>query len=142
MKHAEDNPWPASVFHFSVDLGDVKGIPFREVSGVESQSAAALPVRKFPASDFPPIITLKKGIVKNDPLFRALYAQMHESGQAGPMTVLIRLQDGSGKQTMSWTIDDALIRKIMAVASGDEPEIALEKVALNYSHISTKQPMT
>ena len=137
--------WPQSKFYFLVNWGEVEGITFQEVSGLEFEPKLAQkkqnyrPVGKkfdLPGIIENSIVTLKKGICENDSVFWEWFQQI-KMNTIERHDVEIKLVDESGKSTMTWTLANAWPSKINSTdLKSDGKEILIESIEIAYESLS------
>lgn len=138
--------WPMPKFRFEVDLGDLKGVAFQEISGMDVENQI-LEYRASNSPDFSTVkmpglvkygnITMKRGVFVNDNTFWNWHAEI-KMNTIKRRTVIIRLLDETGKVTMQWTLTNAWPTKITSTdlkSEGNEVaidtlEIAHEKMVI------------
>ena len=142
----QDSNWPLPKFSFEVDFGAPlhKGL-FTEVSGLDVE-AQVIEYRKGNSPEFSTIkmpgiakysnITLKKGIFRNDTVFRDWQQQLARN-TVSRTTVVIRLLDEAGKPTLTWTLNSAVPVKITGTdLKADGNEVAIESIELAYAGLT------
>lgn len=135
----QDNVWPMPSFYFKVEIGSLKEIAFKEVSGLDAE-AQIIEYRHGNSPQFSTIkmpgikkysnIQLKKGVfVKDNKLFDWFNTIKLNTIQREPVT--ISLLDQEGKPTMVWKLTNAWPTKVTGVSmKSDGNEAAVEQVDL------------
>jgi phage tail-like protein len=144
----EDSVWPMPKFRFEVDLGtELKGVAFQEVSGMDVENQI-IEYRKsnsplFSTEKMPGItkygnITMKRGIFVNDNTFWNWHAEI-TMNTIKRRTVLIKLLDEQGKETMLWTLNNAWPTKITSTdLKSDGNEVAVDTIEIAHEQLIIK----
>lgn len=119
--------WPTPRFRFEVEYtlnGKAYTFEVQEVTGLDFEPPA-LEYRKngdpnFSVQKMPGLkkfidLTLKKGIFAPDNNFFEWYRSNRENTKPTRGTAIIKLLDEDGNPTMTWTIENALLRKVAGV---------------------------
>lgn len=131
--------WPMPKFRFEVDLGDLKGVAFQEISGMDVENQI-LEYRASNSPDFSTVkmpglvkygnITMKRGVFVNDNTFWNWHAEI-KMNTIKRRTVIIRLLDETGKVTMQWTLTNAWPTKITSTDLKSEGnEVAIDSIEI------------
>jgi phage tail-like protein len=141
--------WPMPKFRFEVDLGDLKGVAFQEISGMDVENQI-LEYRASNSPDFSTVkmpglvkygnITMKRGVFVNDNTFWNWHAEI-KMNTIKRRTVIIRLLDETGKVTMQWTLTNAWPTKITSTdlkSEGNEVAIDTIEIAHEKMEITNK----
>ncbi|NHE55800.1 phage tail protein [Cyclobacterium plantarum] len=136
-KEAENNIWPLPRFFFEVDFGTGAAVPFQEVSGLDTEpqrmeyrhgNNPVFSHIKMPGMIKYGCVTLKKGIFKSDHQFWDWFKKV-KMNTIERKTLIIKLCDGNGIPTMTWTLDKAFPVKITSSdLKSDADEIAVEAI--------------
>lgn len=138
--------WPMPKFRFEVDLGDLKGVAFQEISGMDVENQI-LEYRASNSPDFSTVkmpglvkygnITMKRGVFVNDNTFWNWHAEI-KMNTIKRRTVIIRLLDETGKVTMQWTLTNAWPTKITSTDLKSEGnEVAIDTIEMAYEKMDT-----
>ncbi|MCW3072050.1 MAG: T4-like virus tail tube protein gp19 [Bacteroidetes bacterium] len=142
---AEGATWPMPKFRFEVDLGDLKGVAFQEVSGMDVENQV-IEYRKsnspqFSTEKMPGIkkygnVTMKRGVFVNDNTFWKWHAEI-TMNTVKRRTVLIKLLDESGTVTMQWKLDNAWPTKITSTdLKSDGNEVAVDTIEIAHEQLT------
>ena len=141
----ENQLWPLPKFHFSVDLGGIKGVAFQEVSGLEVE-AQVIEYRAGDSKQFSPLkmpgivkaanVTLKRGVFINDSKLQGWLAQIRMNTiKRSP--VVIRLLDEGGHSTIVWTLQNAWPTKITGTdLKADGNEVVVETIEIAHEGLT------
>lgn len=137
--------WPLPEFYFSVELGDIGKISFKEASGLDVEydtieyRAGDSPIFskiKMPGLRKNGDITLKKGIFKGD---KALWDWINgvKMNTIKRETVTISLLDESGAAVQTWVLSNAWPKKISAEGfKADGNSTAMETLILAHEGVT------
>ena len=139
--------WPLQKFRFEVDLGELKGVLFQEVSGMDTENQI-IEYRKsnsplFSTEKMPGIakygnVTMKRGVFVNDNTFWKWHQQI-AMNTIKRTTVVIKLLDESGSVTMQWQLDNAWPTKITSTdLKSDGNEVAVDTLEIAHERITIK----
>jgi phage tail-like protein len=145
----QDSTWPMPKFYFSVDIGDMKDIPFQEVSGLETETQQ-IEYRhgdnpQFSTIKMPGIakvgnVTMKKGVFVKDNRFFDWYDQV-KMNTIKRVTVTIKLLDETGKATITWTLANAWPTKVTGTdLKSDGNEVAIESIEIAHEKVTIVNP--
>ncbi|MFL6843845.1 MAG: phage tail protein [Allosphingosinicella sp.] len=146
---AQGAVWPLPKFSFDVDFGDGRPLGFSEISGLESE-VTPIEYRHGDSPVFEPIkmpglgrvgnATLKKGVLSRDSIFWNWFAEL-QGNIVKRRTVTIRLLDGTGAPTMTWTLTNAWPTKLTGTdLKSESNEVAIETLELAYETLTVKAP--
>ncbi len=137
--------WPLPEFYFSVKLGDVGQISFKEASGLDVEydvieyRAGDSPLftkQKMPGLRKSGDITLKKGIFQGD---QALWDWINgvKMNIIKRETVVISLLDENGDAVHTWTLTNAWPKKISVEGFKSEGNnVAMETLVLAHEGVT------
>ena len=140
----QDQFWPIPKFYFSVDIDDLKDLPFLEVSGLEIE-ADNISYRhgndpSFGTIQMPGIkksanLILKKGVFADDDIYQSLISKIALNTYKR-MTVVIRLLDEKSESRITWQINNAFPLKYSSTAMNSESsEVAIESIEFSHQGI-------
>lgn len=134
MAEQDNNMWPMPAFYFSVQIGDIGEIAFKEVSGLDTEAqiieyrhgnSPQFSTVKMPGIKKSTNVSLKKGVFKQDnKLFDWFNSIKLNTVNRQPVT--ISLLDEEGNPTMIWKLANAWPTKVTGVSlksDGNEPAI-------------------
>ena len=137
--------WPLPEFYFSVELGSVGKISFKEASGLDSEydvieyRAGDSPVftkQKMPGLRKSGDITLKKGIFQGDSKLWDWINQV-KMNIIKREAVVISLLDQEGSAVHTWTLTNAWPKKISVEGfKSDGNNVAMETLVLAHEGVT------
>jgi phage tail-like protein len=148
---AATRPFPYSAFNFSVSVDGRQAFGgFQEVNGlmtdikVSEYRTGVDPenhVRKVPGMHAVGDITLKRGIVSSKDLWDWIDT-VRRTGPAGKRTVVVTLNDESGRRVQSWQLQGALPLKYTGptFAAKAGTDVATEELVLSVESLVLQQP--
>jgi phage tail-like protein len=142
----ETTTWPMPKFRFAVDFGtNLKNIAFQEVTGmdVESQTieyrssnSPLFSTEKMPGITKYGNVTMKKGIFKNDNTFWDWHSKILMN-TVKRETVIIKLLDENGSETMQWLLKNAWPTKITSTdLKTDGNEVAIDTIEIAHEQLT------
>jgi phage tail-like protein len=134
-----DSIWPVSSAYFLVTFGS-SGVSaaFQEIKGLDAESSPIangdnrIPRFKMPGLIPPARLTLRRGTIRNDETNLSWFKAGSGKGMERE-TVTIRLMDEQGKPTMTWTLRNAWLVKILGTdKNGEADEFVVDTLELCY----------
>lgn len=138
-------PWPIPMFHFKVTIGGKGEVAFQEVSGLDTEYDI-IEYRAGNSVDFSTVrmpglkkhsdVTLKKGIFKDDTALFDYFASVKMNTVARE-TVTIQLLDEEHKPLFTWTLKNALPKKVTGASlNAKTSEAAMEELVLSHEGLT------
>lgn len=140
----QDAVWSLPSFYFSVKIGDMPEIAFKEISGLDAE-AQIIEYRHGNSPQFSTIkmpgikkysnIQLKKGVfAKDNKLFDWFNKIKLNTIQREP--VMINLLDEGGNPTMVWKLTNAWLTKVTGISlKSDGNEVAVEQLDMAHESL-------
>lgn len=141
----QEAPWPIPAFHFKVTIGSIGEIAFQEVSGLDTEYDI-IDYRAGNSVDFTTVrmpelkkytdITLKKGIFKSDSALFDYFARI-KMNTVTRETVTIQLLDEEHKPLFTWTLKNAVPKKVTGASlNAKSSEAAMEELVLSHEGLT------
>ena len=138
-------PWPIPMFHFKVTIGSKGEIAFQEVSGLDTEYDI-IDYRAGNSPEFTTVrmtglkkhsdITLKKGMFKDNTALFDYFASVKMNTVARE-TVTIQLLDEEHKPLFTWTLKNAVPKKVTGASlSAKTSEAAMEELVLAHEGLT------
>lgn len=141
----QEAPWPIPAFHFKVTIGKVGEVAFQEVSGLDTE----YDIIEYRAGNSPDFslsrmtglkkhsdVTLKKGIFKDDTALFDYFSKVKMNTIARE-TVTIQLLDEEHKPLFTWTLKNAIPKKVTGASlNAKNSEAAMEELVLAHEGLT------
>ncbi len=140
--------WPTPKFRFEVEYtfdGKAYAFEVQEIGGLDLESSPIeyrkkgdrfFSVQTLPGPMNVSDITLIKGLFAPDKKFFDMYRSIRETTKPMRGTVIIKLLDEDGNPTMTWTLENAFPKKVVAV---NENAGSFESIVFAHEGIMLKQ---
>ncbi len=138
-------PWPLPVYYFKVVMGSMGEINFQEVSGLDTEYDV-IEYRAGNNSNFSTVrttgskknseITLKKGVFQDNTALFDFLAKV-KMNSLERITVTIQLMDEEHKPVFTWTLKNAVPKKVTGISlNAKTSDAAMEELVLVHEGIT------
>ena len=142
----QGSTWPMPKFRFEVDFGpELKGVAFQEVSGLDVEteviayrtgSSEFFSTVKMPGIVKYGKVTMKRGVFVNDNTFWNWYEEI-KMNTIKRRTMLIKLLDEGGNETMQWSLSNAWPIKMTSTdLKSDGDEVAVDTIEIAHEQLT------